>query len=78
MGRLRLIQQISPSPEEIELALAWLRGEATLNDIAKARGKFNASNSLAWVGPRLRAAWLSGRLAIKEDAALDKGPRGVI
>jgi len=51
------------------MALAWLRGELTLAEIAQARGKFNASNSLAWVAPRLKAALQAGRLAIKEDAA---------
>lgn len=80
MGRLSTIHRLAPPEEEIEMALAWLSGRLTLNEIAKARGKFNASNSLAWVAPRLRAAWLNGRLAIKEDApvVVDKPPNGMV
>jgi hypothetical protein len=77
MGRFTTIRKLDPHPQEIDMALAWLRGDLTLVDIAKARGKFNASNSLAWVAPRLRAAFAAGRLGIKEDAAaepLDKPP----
>jgi hypothetical protein len=67
MGRFTTIRRLQPAENEIEMALAWLRGDLTLTDIAKARGKFNASNSLAWVAPRLRAAFAVGRLVIKED-----------
>ena len=67
MGRFTTIRKLEPHPGEIEMALAWLRGELTLADIAKARGKFNASNSLAWVAPRLKAAFAAGRLAINKD-----------
>jgi len=70
MGRFTTIRRLEPHPAEIELALAWLRGDLDLGGIAKARGKFNASNSLAWVAPRLKAAFAAGRLtqrAIKED-----------
>lgn len=70
MGRFTIIRRLEPPVGEIEMALAWLRGDLTLSDIAKARGKFNASNSLAWVAPRLKAAFVSGRLAIKKDAPL--------
>lgn len=62
MGRYPTISKLTMPDEEVEMALAWLRGEMSLAQIAEARGKFNASNSLAWVGPRLREAWRRGLL----------------
>jgi len=69
VGRQSELAKAEMPQAEIELALAWLRGEADLAAIAAARGKFHASNSLAWVGPRLKEAWRRGMLDIKEDAA---------
>jgi len=56
---------------DVELALAWLRGEVTLGEVAASRGKFNASNSLAWVAPRLREAYRQGRIIINDVAAAE-------
>ena len=67
MGRFTTIRQLEPPAWELELALRWLRGEVNLAGIAKARGNFNASNSLAWVGPRLKAAFAAGKLTINKD-----------
>src|SRR6266550_7267459 len=67
MGRFTTIRQLEPPAWELELALRWLRGEVNLAGIAKARGNFNASNSLAWVAPRLKAAFAAGRLTINKD-----------
>lgn len=76
MGRLTLKSKLEMPSEEVELALLWLCGEVGLAEIAARRGKFNASNSLAWVAPRLKEAWRRGLIRI--DAALDKPPGGVV
>lgn len=78
MGRLTLKSKLEMPAEEIELALLWLSGEVGLTEIAARRGKFNASNSLAWVAPRLREAWRRGRIIIKEGDGLDKQRGGVV
>lgn len=68
MPRLTGIQRLEMPPGEIALALAWLRGELTLAELAQARGSFNAANGAAWVAPRLKEAFRQGRIVIKDAA----------
>jgi hypothetical protein len=76
MGRMPLKAKLEMPTADIEVALAWLRGEVGLAEIALRRGKFNASNSLAWVAPRLREAWRRGLIRI--EPGVDKRPGGVV
>src|SRR5258708_4120858 len=67
MGRFTTIRGLDLPEWEIALALRWLTGELSLSGVAKARGNFNASNSLAWVAPRLRAAFAAGGVGVNKD-----------
>ena len=66
MGRFSMIRRLIFDPLEVEMAVEWLAGRITIKDISEALGKANASNVLAWVGPRLKEAARQGRIIIKD------------
>lgn len=86
MSRPTNLARLEMPAAEIETALLWLCGELDLAGVAQMRGKFNASNSLAWVAPRLREAWRRGLIRIRADEGtftpierlVDKPPKGVV
>jgi hypothetical protein len=56
----------SISGEDIELALAWMKGEVTLSQVAKvSRHKTSSGNVLYRVAVCLREAYMQGLIKIK-------------
>jgi len=55
-----------PSTQEVDLALAWLRGEITTGQAHFAMGKTKASGNVLYrIAISLRRAYQLGRLSIK-------------
>lgn len=63
---ISLRQENSFSDEEIELALAWLKGEVTRTQINKVLGK--NLHVLYWTLKVLKCAFIKGRLKIEDKS----------
>ena len=61
MGRLSKLAKLELPRWELDLAVAYLRGEVRSKEVALTAG-IRAANVPGWVLPRLRMAWEEGTL----------------